>query len=422
VDRLIGWLRLEPDPVALKGAARAAIVIPAVFAFADLVIRNPDTTLLAAFGSFAILVQADFGGPPRARLAAYVSLAVVGAVLIALGTLCSQTPWLAVAGTGLLGFAVLFSGVVSGYFAAAGFATLLLFIIPVAVPGPVSAIPARLEGWALAASVGTCARMLIWPGRPPDVLRGTPDWRALLEQAGPASPLFRHSIRGAAGLTAAVLVIQLASVQHAFWVALATLSVLRSDALGTRTSVLWALVGTTVGIAIGGVLIYAIGTSEEVLWAVLPPAILVAAYAPLAISFAAGQAGFTVLVLIILNIIDPTGWTLGLVRVEDVGIGCAISLAVGVLFWPRGGNSSAEVGHSLPSVSGSSSPGLGPAGMANRAVLGDSSTMVSTPSSRPEPEPLLPPLPPREATQAPGRGRPIPRPRPGLASLRRPSE
>ena len=79
-----------------------------------------------------------------------------------------------------------------------------------------------------------------------------------------------------------------------------------------------------------------IGTHEAVLWAVLPFAILLAAYAPRAISFAAGQAGFTVVLFVLFNIIQPVGWRVGLVRVEDVAIGFAISLGVGLLFWPRG--------------------------------------------------------------------------------------
>jgi uncharacterized membrane protein YccC len=36
------------------------------------------------------------------------------------------------------------------------------------------------------------------------------------------------------------------------------------------------------------------------------------------------------------NIIEPAGWSVGLVRIEDVAIGCGISLLVGVLLWPRG--------------------------------------------------------------------------------------
>jgi len=73
-----------------------------------------------------------------------------------------------------------------------------------------------------------------------------------------------------------------------------------------------------------------------VLWGVLPVAILLAAYAPRAISFAAGQAGFTVVLFVLFNIIQPVGWRVGVVRVEDIAIGFAISLGVGLLFWPRG--------------------------------------------------------------------------------------
>jgi uncharacterized membrane protein YccC len=69
---------------------------------------------------------------------------------------------------------------------------------------------------------------------------------------------------------------------------------------------------------------------------VLPVAVLLAAYAPRAISFAAGQAGFTVVLFVLFNIIQPVGWTVGVVRIEDVAIGFAISLGVGLLFWPRG--------------------------------------------------------------------------------------
>ena len=36
------------------------------------------------------------------------------------------------------------------------------------------------------------------------------------------------------------------------------------------------------------------------------------------------------------NIIHPAGWRVGLIRVEDVAIGCLVSLVVGLVFWPRG--------------------------------------------------------------------------------------
>jgi uncharacterized membrane protein YccC len=160
--------------------------------------------------------------------------------------------------------------------------------------------------------------------------------RLLVAHASRGSASFRNALRGAAGVSLAVFIGEVAGLQHSFWVVLATLSVLRSNALGTGSTILQALAGTAAGIVVGGALVAAIGTDEAVLWALLPPAVLLGAYAPRAISFAAGQAGFTIVLLVLFNIIQPTGWTVGLVRVEDVAVGFAVSLAVGVLFWPRG--------------------------------------------------------------------------------------
>jgi uncharacterized membrane protein YccC len=510
--------------------------MPAVFVFADKVIGNPQTAIFAAFGSIAMLVLTDFTGPMRSRFVAYLALASVGVVNIVLGTLCSRNVWLAAGAMALVGFAILFSGVINGYFAAAATPALLTFILPVTIPVPFTEVPARLGGWGLAATAAICAHMLLWPNRPRAALRsdaaracdaladlaeteladdpsaissrtaaareaveglrrsflGAPhrpngptgptaalaslvdelDWllsflapraglpsldlcneenaealaatvaalrasaatlaggderpnferievardavaqalirrvselppspdddrfasalespfrirvisysarqvagyallasgiavpeldeldvaggdfvtrptrgtllateRYAVEHAGTRSVWFRNSVRGAAGLAVAVYIAQRSGLQHSFWVVLGTISVLRSNALSTGSSVLSALVGTAVGIVLGAALVIAIGTHEYVLWAVLPVAILLAAYAPRAISFAAGQAGFTVVLFVLFNIIQPVGWTVGLVRIEDVAIGFAISLGVGLLFWPRG--------------------------------------------------------------------------------------
>jgi uncharacterized membrane protein YccC len=531
VDEHVKVLRREvkamADVVACKSAARAAIVMPAVFALADKVIAQPQTSVFAAFGSFALLVLAEFSGPPRTRLLAYLGLAGVGAVYITLGTLCSRNPWLAAGAMVLVGFATLFAGVINGYFAAGSTAALLTFVLPVTLPVPNSAIPQRLEGFALAAGVGICALMLLWPPRQradlqrqaaealravadlldgpraswaerarlarasvdalgrrligtqhrptgptgptaalaslpdeldwllsfvtpePDaplelacaedteameaaaaVLRasaerlegreGRPDFKRLeasrdavaralmrrlpelpvdtpvgeipraldapfriraltyasrqaaayglvasgadgpelddadiartrpiqaaveaterltLAHASVRSVWFRNSLRGAVGLGIAVYVAQRTGLQHGFWVVLGTLSVLRSKALGTGRSIVGALAGTAVGLVVGSLLVISIGTHEAVLWIVLPIAVFLAAYAPRAISFAAGQAGFTVVLFLLFNIIQPVGWSVGLVRVEDVAIGFGVSLLVGLLFWPRG--------------------------------------------------------------------------------------
>jgi len=168
---LVSRLRkADPGLLGLKTATRAAICIPAVFAFTHQVIGNAQMSLFGAFGSFAILVFADFGGTPRARLSAFLVLAAVGAIFIPLGTLCAKNPWLAGASMGVVAFAVLFSGLINGYFAAGATAAMLTYILPVSMPVSASVIPDRLAGWGIACLVGISAQLLIWPTRPRDRL------------------------------------------------------------------------------------------------------------------------------------------------------------------------------------------------------------------------------------------------------------
>jgi uncharacterized membrane protein YccC len=534
----------DPGRFALKNAVRAAIVVPAGLALGLKVFDLPEMGLFAAFGAVALLVFVDFGGTPRTRLGAYLGLVAVGAVLIAAGTLCSQTTWLAVAAMALVGFAILFAGVLDGYVAAAQNAAILTFVLAAMVPADPGAIPTRLAGWGLAAAFSLVAIFGLWPRRPPDRLRaGTVtaiaaladlleavaavqreggearggaaerlaelgadayrdvaavhggfvalphrptgvgartaafgrlvddlDWfdqiarrqpaplalsagfaaeRVEVEAAVPAvlraavarlggeklgaatpeldrvtaahaaigraflaevsaaaagdeaaraaesarltaeldeiyrlralaygalqicrhtlqtvgapappdptvppplpqtrrlarshaslaSVWLRNSLRGAAGLGLAVLVARVADTQNGFWVVLGTLSVLRSSALATGATVLDAIVGTLVGIVVGGLIVAAIGDHTWLLWVVLPFAMLLGAYSPRAISFAAGQGGFTIVIVILFNLINPVGWSVGVVRIEDVAIGCGVSLLAGLLLWPRG--------------------------------------------------------------------------------------
>jgi hypothetical protein len=141
------------------------------------------------------------------------------------------------------------------------------------------------------------------------------------------------------------LVADLTGVQHSFWVVFGTLSVLRSNALNTGQNVLRGLAGTVVGFVVGAGALALIGTNEVLLWFLLPVSILFAGIAPAAVSFAAGQGAFTVVLVILFNIIQPLGWRVGLLRVEDIALGCAVSLAVGLLFWPRG--AAAALGQAL---------------------------------------------------------------------------
>jgi uncharacterized membrane protein YccC len=542
-DRPLTWLALhDRGYVALRKAARTAIVMPLMFAFGDKVLDNPQVATFAAFGSFALLLLADFSGPMRERLEAQLALALTGAAFVCLGTLASRDSWLAAGAMLAVAFVVLFSGVVSSVLASASTALLLAFILPVSLIAPSSAIPDRLLGWGMASAASLLAISLLWPAPARDPLRApaiaacravadrlradvafmlgdrseaaiaehhraiaaadaanaalrrgfsatpyrptglsTPartivrlvdeltwvnvvlaarpyaatvpvsrpacavkracattldraadlletrtadpaalrtalaDLRGALEALersetldlpversaseviGALNPGFRaqelsfavaligttidqavagerrswwerllgrqpegvassfatareriathlrldsvwlhNSLRGAVGLGLAVLISNRTGVQHAFWVVLGTLSVLRSNALNTGQFVARGVIGTAGGFVIGAVVIELVGTDTTVLWCLLPVAILLAGIAPSAISFAAGQGAFTLVLVILYNIIQPAGWRVGLVRVEDVALGCAVSLMVGLFFWPRG--------------------------------------------------------------------------------------
>jgi uncharacterized membrane protein YccC len=557
------WVRAkDPDRLALKRSVRAAVVMPAAFGLTYGLFADAQISLFAGFGSFALLLLVDFPGHPRTRLTSYLALFAVGCVLITVGTTASTHKVAAVVAMALVGFAVLYAGIISPQAATASTAALLTFVLPVAVAQPTSEIGPRLFGWVIAAGFCIPACLLIWPtpwhddlrrrlaatlralarvadahaeGSPDDdaqaamsselaLLRnqfsGTPypptsaasgavalsklmgrvEWvagnatltsdevrqlgppvRAVIEAAAetlrrsaalvcdadahpvqdgalvdavqdavhrldgligaelqtdvsrlldaespdPAEAVsqegardqsgtrgslgsvldpgfhvrglgiatemvadaalasagaqtvvdrrlgagmdsaphnfgyrltshlsfrsvwFRNAVRGAAGLALAVAVVEITDVSHGFWVVLGTLSVLRSNALGTGATALRAVGGTAVGFVVGSVIMIGVADHLTLLWVLLPVAILISGVAPSMISFAAGQAGFTVVVIILFNIIAPTGWMVGLTRIEDVAIGCAVSVVVGFLFWPRG--ATAALGRALSS-------------------------------------------------------------------------
>ena len=200
----------------------------------------------------------------------------------------------------------------------------------------VGQIGANIEAVAAAESRSWLERLL--GRRPPAGLPGS--LSSAQERA--ASHFERHSVwlhnslRGGAGLGLAVLIASLTGAQHSFWVVLGALSVLRSNALSTGQNALRGLLGTVAGFVAGAALLALIGSNTTILWLALAPSVLVAGFAPAAVSFAAGQGAFTLTLVILYNILEPAGWRVGLVRVEDIALGCAVSLLVGVLLWPRG--------------------------------------------------------------------------------------
>ncbi len=165
------WLRVRAhrrgpphSPRAgLRRAARAALVMPPAFAFAQAVIRDAQVALFVPFGCIALLVMVDIGGPRRPRALAYAATTGIGAVLIALGTLASLSPWLAALLMLLVGFVVSFAGAFGGYVVAAQTALLLAFVLAVSIPAPPAAIAPRLAGWLIAGVVSMLAGVLLWP-------------------------------------------------------------------------------------------------------------------------------------------------------------------------------------------------------------------------------------------------------------------
>ncbi|MDT5009200.1 MAG: hypothetical protein QOH57_817, partial [Mycobacterium sp.] len=150
------------------------------------------------------------------------------------------------------------------------------------------------------------------------------------------SVALRNSLRTGLGLALAVAITHVYPVQNGFWVVLGAMSVLRSSALTTGTKMLRAVIGTTIGFVIGALLITVVGVDPMVLWPLLPLLVFASAYVPEVASFTAAQAAFTMMVLVIFNLIVPTGWRVGLVRIEDVVVGALVGLVVSLLLWPRG--------------------------------------------------------------------------------------
>ncbi|MFF9363882.1 FUSC family protein [Streptomyces griseoluteus] len=146
----------------------------------------------------------------------------------------------------------------------------------------------------------------------------------------------RNSLRAAVGLGIAVTLADITNLQHAFWILLGTLSALRSNAVNTGQNALSAVGGTVAGSFVGAALLQLLGHHSTVLWIVLPLAIMAMGMAPTVISFAAGQAAFTVALVVVFSIGQNLDWHLALLRLQDVVLGCGVSLLVAVCLWPRG--------------------------------------------------------------------------------------
>jgi uncharacterized membrane protein YccC len=156
------------------------------------------------------------------------------------------------------------------------------------------------------------------------------------EELTPSSIWLRNSLRTGLGVAVAVFIARSLAVPFAFWVVLGTLSALRSNVSATGRSAVLALGGTALGVLIAVPFVGITGDFPWLWWLVLPLLVFLAAYTPAAVNFVLGQAAFSVLVVVLFNILAPTDWQIGLVRLEDAALGVGVSAVVGLLLWPRG--------------------------------------------------------------------------------------
>ena len=151
----------------------------------------------------------------------------------------------------------------------------------------------------------------------------------------PRSVVLQNSLRLAVGLSIARLLGGLLEVENGFWVLFATLSVMRTSAVQTGATALQAVLGTLIGFAVGLPLLLAIGTRGDLYLYVLP-IVIVGGLLAGSINVVWGQAGFTVLVSVLFNLVEPIGWEIGVIRIQDVALGAAAGVVIGLAAWPRG--------------------------------------------------------------------------------------
>ncbi|MEI6624404.1 MAG: FUSC family protein, partial [Actinomycetes bacterium] len=160
--------------------------------------------------------------------------------------------------------------------------------------------------------------------------------RILVDQFTFSSPWFRTSLRAGLAVGLGILAVELLDLKHGFWVVLGTLSALRLDAVATRRTAMQAFAGTVVGFIIGVIGLTVFTGQSWPAWVALPICVFLAVYTPGAVSVWVGQAAFTLFVITLFALYEPSRYATAEVRLTDVTIGVAISAVISMLMWPRG--------------------------------------------------------------------------------------
>jgi uncharacterized membrane protein YccC len=138
------------------------------------------------------------------------------------------------------------------------------------------------------------------------------------------------AIRSGLALGLAVLLTRFFKLDHAFWVVLGVLPVL-SAGEGSVARTFWReQAGTLMGFSMSVAVVAIVGPHQAWYWLLLPFVVFGSVYAASALGLVAGQAAFTFFTVVLFCILLPQQ-QVGILRVEDIAIGGAISLIVGLL-------------------------------------------------------------------------------------------
>jgi Fusaric acid resistance protein-like len=324
----------ERSLASLARSLRATIVVTSLFALAFLVIQQPEAAGFAVFGTFAHQVLVNYDTARTARFAQSAMLTLLGSIMLSLGTLASTSVWLAVGGTVVVGFLSELPLLSGGHVGAIRRALLLSFMVAVAAPAPAFSVLPYLAGWLTAGIIAQPALLLIWVPfqNSSAAAEGASSCERAADVVARANPLnwMGKAIRSGLALGLAVLLTRLFELDHAFWVVLGVLPVL-SASEGSVARTFWReQVGTLVGFSISVALVAIVGPHQVWYWLLLPFAVFGSVYAASAVGLVAGQAAFTVFAVVLFCILSPQQQA-GVFRLEDIAIGGAVSLIVGLL-------------------------------------------------------------------------------------------
>jgi Fusaric acid resistance protein-like len=329
---------VHADQRSLSGltrSIRAGIVVPSLFAFALIVLRQPELAGFAVFGTFAHQVLVNYDTAGRARFVQSAMLTALGAIMLSLGTLASVSAWLAVGGAVAVGFLSEVPPLTSGRIAAIRQALLLAFMCAVAVPAPASSVFPYLAGWLIAGVIAQPALFLIWI--PLQNSSATADGASSRDvTANPVLSADRSNwgesaVRSGLALGFAILLTRLLKMEHAFWVVLGVLPLLSASGASAFRTFWREQAGTLIGFLVSAILVVIIGPHRAWYWIILPFVVFASTYAASAVGLVAGQAAFTLFAVVLFCILLPQQTPAGLPRLEDIAIGGAVSLVVGAL-------------------------------------------------------------------------------------------